>query len=87
MSRYHDSKGSGSQQSFLRETAAFIVERWKKRMGYRFVPECNHVQEIKSYIGLSLRSQVNTTSKRGIGHFRVPKNLTFKTRLSAKPLL
>ena len=22
-----------------------------------------------------------------IGHFRVPKNLTFKTRLSAKPLL
>ena len=23
----------------------------------------------------------------GIGHFRVPKNLTFKTRLRAKPLL
>ena len=45
MSRYHGSKSSGSQQSFLRETATFIVERWKKRMGYRFVPECNHAQE------------------------------------------
>ena len=25
--------------------------------------------------------------RKAIGHFRVPKNLTFKTRLSAKPLL
>ena len=45
MSRYHASKSSGSQQSFLRETATFIVKRWEKRMGYRFVPECNHAQE------------------------------------------
>ena len=27
------------------ETAIFIFERWKKSMGYRFVPECNHAQE------------------------------------------
>ena len=44
-SHYHGSKVSGSQQSFLTETAICIVERWKKSMGYRFVPECNHGQE------------------------------------------
>ena len=33
-SRYHGSKISGSQQSFLTETAICIVERWKKSMGY-----------------------------------------------------
>ena len=44
-SHYHGSKVSGSQQSFLTETAIRIVERWKKSMGYRFVPECNHGQE------------------------------------------
>ena len=33
-SRYHGSKISGSQQSFLTETAICIVERGKKRMGY-----------------------------------------------------
>ena len=37
--------GPGSQQFFLTETAIFIFERWKKSMGYRFVPECNHAQE------------------------------------------
>ena len=42
---YHDSKISGSQQSFLTETAICIAEWWKKSMGYCFVPECNHVQE------------------------------------------
>ena len=44
-SGYHDSKFSGSQQSFLTETAICIVERWNKIMGYRFVPECNHAQD------------------------------------------
>ena len=44
-SRYHGSKISRSQQFFLTETATCIVERWKKSMGYRFVPECNHAQE------------------------------------------
>ena len=34
-----------SQQSFLTETAIFIIERWKKRLSYRFVPECNHALE------------------------------------------
>ena len=44
-SRYHGRKISRSQQFFLTETAICIVERWKKSMGYRFVPECNHAQE------------------------------------------
>ena len=35
----------GSQQPFLTEAAICIVERWKKSIGYRFVPECNHAQE------------------------------------------
>ena len=42
---YHGNKISGSQPSFLTETAIFIVERWKKRMDYRFHPECNQAQE------------------------------------------
>ena len=33
------------QQHFLKETAICIVERGKKGMGYRFMPECNHAQE------------------------------------------
>ena len=45
MSRYHGSKISGTQQSFLTETAICIVERWKKGMGYHLVRECNHAQE------------------------------------------
>ena len=32
--RYHGSKISGSQQSFLTETAICIVKQWKKSMGY-----------------------------------------------------
>ena len=32
--------------TFLDRDGPFsIVQRWKKRMGYRFVPECNHVHE------------------------------------------
>ena len=42
---YHGSKISGSQPSFLTETAIFVLERWKKRMDYRFYPECNQAQE------------------------------------------
>ena len=34
-SRYNCSNISGSQQYFLTETVLCIVERWKKRMGYR----------------------------------------------------
>ena len=37
-----------SRQSFLTETAICIVERWKKSMGYRFVTESNHAQEIQT---------------------------------------
>ena len=44
-SRYYGSKISRSQQFFLTETDICIVERRKKSMGYRFVPECNHAQE------------------------------------------
>ena len=44
-SRYHGSKISGSQKSFLTETAIFIVEQQKESMGHRFVPECNHAQK------------------------------------------
>ena len=44
-SGYHGSKISGSQQPFLTEAAICIFERWKKSMGYCFVPECNHAQE------------------------------------------
>ena len=39
---YHGSKISGSQQSFLTETAIYLVQRC---MGYRFVPERSHAQE------------------------------------------
>ena len=42
---YHGSKISGSQQALLTETATCIVERKEKRLGYRFVPGCNHAQE------------------------------------------
>ena len=45
MSCYYGSKISGSQQSFLTETAISIVERWKISMDYCFVPECNHAKE------------------------------------------
>ena len=31
----------------MTETAICIVERWKKIVGYRFVPECNQVQKVK----------------------------------------
>ena len=51
-SGYHCSKISGSKQSFLKETAIWIVERWKKSLGYRFVPECNHAQEYMSTFSL-----------------------------------
>ena len=44
-SSYHGSKISGSRQSFLTETAICIVERWKKSMGYRFVPQRTHAPE------------------------------------------
>ena len=47
-SRYHGRKISRSQQFFLTETAICIVERWKKSMGYRFAPECNHAQESRT---------------------------------------
>ena len=51
-SGYHCSKISGSKQSFLTETAICIVERWKKSLGYRFVPESNHAQEYMSTFSL-----------------------------------
>ena len=35
---------------FLTETAIFIVERRKKRMGYRFGPKCKHAQEIHTTV-------------------------------------
>ena len=44
-SGFHSSTISGSQQSFLTETAICIVERWNKSVGYRFVPQCNLAQE------------------------------------------
>ena len=43
-SRYQGNQLSGSQQSFLTETAIGIVERWKKTLGYRFAPDCNHAK-------------------------------------------
>ena len=43
-SRSHGNQISGSQQSFLTETAIGIVERWKKTLGYRFGPDCNHAK-------------------------------------------
>ena len=36
-SRYHGSKISESQQSFLTETAICIVKRWIKSTGYSFI--------------------------------------------------
>ena len=44
-SSYHGSKISGPRQCFSTEAAICIFERWKKSMGYFFVPECNHAQE------------------------------------------
>ena len=46
--RNHGNKMSGSQQSPSAETAIYIVERWKKDVGYCFVPECNHAQESRT---------------------------------------
>ena len=34
-----------SAKSFFTETVICVVDQWKKRMGYRFVSECNHAQE------------------------------------------
>ena len=34
----------------LIEKAICIVERWKKSIGYRFTPECNHAQERPSFL-------------------------------------
>ena len=46
---YHSSKILESQQSLLTDMAIClaicIVERWKKSMGYHFVPGSNHAQE------------------------------------------
>ena len=50
----HGSKISRTQQSFLTEMAIGNVERWKKSMGSRFVPECNHAQE-QSHTSLFFR--------------------------------
>ena len=44
-SRSHGNQISGCQQSFLTETAIGIVERWKKSLGYRFAPDCNHAKD------------------------------------------
>ena len=44
-SRYHGNQISGSQQSFLTETAIDIVERWKKSLGYRFAPDYSHAKD------------------------------------------
>ena len=46
MSCYHGSKISGSEQSFLTETAICIVERCKISMDYCFVPDCNHERKV-----------------------------------------
>ena len=43
--RYYGSIISRSQESFLTEAAICIIERWKKRMGWRFAPQCNHAHE------------------------------------------
>ena len=45
MSRYHGSKSFGSQESFLTERAICTVKRWKKSVGYYFVPESSQAQE------------------------------------------
>ena len=34
--------------TFLTETAICSVEREKKSVGYRYVPECNHTQESRA---------------------------------------
>ena len=45
-SRYHGSKISGSQHYFGHTTTLLcIFGRWKKSIGYRFVPECNTARE------------------------------------------
>ena len=54
MSGYHGSKSFGSQESFLTETAICTVKRWKKSMGYYFVPESSQAQESPLYKGRAL---------------------------------
>ena len=67
MSRYHASKSSGSQQSFLRETATFIVERWKKEWAtVLFLSAIMHRKVIHRAVTKISSYQVNTTSRRGI---------------------
>ena len=46
MSCHHGSKISGSEQSFLTETAICIVERCKISMDYCFVFDCNHERKV-----------------------------------------
>ena len=44
-SRSHGNQISGSQQSFLTETAIGIVEGWKKSLGCRLSPDYNHAKD------------------------------------------
>ena len=46
MSCHHGSKISGSELSFLTETAIWIVERCKISMDYCFVFDCNHERKV-----------------------------------------
>ena len=45
-----DVRLNGRMISESQHFSVCIVERWKKSMGYRFVPACNHVQESRLFL-------------------------------------
>ena len=59
-----------------------LFQRTSRFCGMRFLARL-YVDVCHRRLGEDLPPQGNEA----IGHFRVPKHLTFKTRLSAKPLL
>ena len=77
-SRYHGSKISRSQQSFLTETAICIVERGTKRMGYSlFLSPIMHRRVIHVTGETSRLSLECTNCIGGPGACCPPKKLTF----------
>ena len=90
---YHGSKISGSQQSFLIETASCLDERLKKSTGYRFVPKCNHAQKSHTcqffrvffpakFAGpqfVEIQKRITLATWRNVFYFLLPKQFHFQS--------
>ena len=84
-SHHHGSKISGSQQSFFAETAICVVERWKKRMGYRFVQSAIVHRKVIHVISFFFRFFLTYLQDRGL---LISRNfatmVTWRNNLSSK---